>query len=406
MEFEGKKIVIGITGSIAAYKIPLLVRLLKKEGADVQVIMTPTARDFVTPLTLSTLSERPVISEPFDSLTGEWNSHVDLGRWADLMLFAPVSASTMGKMVNAIADNFLVTTYIAAKCPVYFAPAMDLDMFKHPANQANIKKLQSYGNILIDPQEGELASRLKGAGRMEEPEVIFEILKEGLKKKQTLTNKKVLVTAGPTYERIDPVRYIGNFSSGKMGFALAEAFASRGADVTLITGPSNLKVSNPNIKRIDIESSAEMLSEVKQAFSKADILMMSAAVADFKPSTAQEQKIKKNTQHWSLELEKTPDILSELAKQKSPRQLMIGFALETENEQYNASQKLENKKLDMIVLNSLRDEGAGFATDTNKVTLITKQEQLPLDIKHKSEVAQDIVSYIVDNLSQTKIKDK
>lgn len=399
MDLEGKKIVIGITGSIAAYKIPLLVRLLKKEGADVQVIMTPTARDFVTPLTLSTLSERPVISEPFDSLTGEWNSHVDLGRWADLMLFAPVSASTMGKMVNAIADNFLVTTYIAAKCPVYFAPAMDLDMFKHPANQANIKKLQSYGNILIDPQEGELASRLKGAGRMEEPEVIFEILKEGLKKKQTLTNKKVLVTAGPTYERIDPIRYIGNFSSGKMGFALAEAFAGQGADVTLITGPTSLKVSNPNIKKIDIESSDEMLSEVKQAFPTVDILVMSAAVADFKPSDVQEQKIKKNVQQWSLKLEKTADILSELAKQKSPGQLMIGFALETENEQDNASQKLENKKLDMIVLNSLRDEGAGFATDTNKVTLITKNEHLPLPVKPKSEVAQDIVHYIVDNLT-------
>ena len=259
MELEGKKVVIGITGSIAAYKIPLLVRLLKKEGADVQVIMTPVARDFVTPLTLSTLSERPVLSEPFDALTGAWNSHVDLGRWADLMLFAPVSASTMGKMVNAIADNFLVTTYIAAKCPVYFAPAMDLDMFKHPANQANIKKLQEYGNILIAPQEGELASRLVGAGRMEEPEEIFRIIKDALKKKHKLTGKKVTVTAGPTYERIDPVRFIGNFSSGKMGFAIAEAFADLGSRVDLIAGPSDLSVNNTNIKRIDIESSKNTL---------------------------------------------------------------------------------------------------------------------------------------------------
>ena len=399
MELEGKKIVIGITGSIAAYKMPMLIRLLKKEGADVQVIMTPTARDFVTPLTLSTLSERSVISEPFDSLTGEWNSHVDLGRWADLMLFAPVSASTMGKMVNAIADNFLVTTYIAAKCPVYFAPAMDVDMFKHPANQANIKKLQEFGNILIDPQEGELASRLKGPGRMEEPEHIFEILKKALKKKQALTHKKVIVTAGPTYERIDPVRYIGNFSSGKMGFALAEAFAQQGADVTLITGPTNLQVSKAKIHRIDVVSAKEMLNEVKQAFNTIDILIMSAAVADFKPADLQSQKIKKDDKQWNLELTKTPDILSELAQWKTSKQYIVGFALETSDEQKNAGQKRIDKNLDMIVLNSLRDKGAGFATDTNKVTLITENGQTALSLKNKTEVAQDIVNYVVENMS-------
>lgn len=398
MELKGKKIVIGITGSIAAYKIPLLVRLLKKEGAEVQIIMTPTAHDFVTPLTLSTLSENPVLTEPFDSLTGAWNSHVELGRWADLMLFAPVSASTMGKMVNAIADNFLVTTYIAAKCPVYFAPAMDLDMFKHPANQANIKKLQEYGNVLIAPQEGELASGLCGAGRMEEPEVMLRILKDGLKKKEILSDKKVVVTAGPTYERIDPVRFIGNFSSGKMGFALAEAFADLGADVTLISGPSALKTNHSNIQRLDVESAAEMLEAVKIHFDNADFLIMSAAVADYKPATVQNQKIKKQQKEWALELTKTQDILAEISNFKKEHQKLIGFALETNDEQANAIKKLKTKKLDMIILNSLRDKGAGFATDTNKVTLITAKDEIKLPLKNKSEVAQDIADYIVEHM--------
>lgn len=398
MELKGKKIVIGITGSIAAYKIPLLVRLLKKEGAEVQIIMTPTAHDFVTPLTLSTLSENPVLTEPFDSLTGAWNSHVELGRWADLMLFAPVSASTMGKMVNAIADNFLVTTYIAAKCPVYFAPAMDLDMFKHPANQANIKKLQEYGNVLIAPQEGELASGLCGAGRMEEPEVMLRILKDGLKKKEILSDKKVVVTAGPTYERIDPVRFIGNFSSGKMGFALAEAFADLGADVTLISGPSALKTNHSNIQRLDVESAAEMLEAVKIHFDNADFLIMSAAVADYKPATVQNQKIKKQQKEWALELTKTQDILAEISNLKKEHQKLIGFALETNDEQANAIKKLKTKKLDMIILNSLRDKGAGFATDTNKVTLITAKDEIKLPLKNKSEVAQDIADYIVEHM--------
>ncbi len=398
MELKGKKIVIGITASIAAYKIPLLVRLLKKAGADVQVIMTPNARDFVTPLTLSTLSERPVLSEPFDSLTGEWNSHVDLGRWADVMLFAPLSASTMGKMANAIADNFLVTTYISAKCPVYFAPAMDLDMYKHPANQNNIKKLQEYGNKIIEPQEGELASGLCGAGRMEEPEVIFNILKEELKKKGNLSGKKVIVTAGPTIEKIDPVRYIGNFSSGKMGFALAEAFEQSGASVTLITGPVSLDTPAGNIHRIEVESAAQMLDTIQKEFLHNDILVMSAAVADYKPADISKSKIKKSEEHWQLELNKNPDILETIGKKKKPDQKIIGFALETDNAIANATGKLQKKNLDMIVLNSLQDEGAGFGSNTNKVTLITATNKLELPLKKKKEVAQDIVNYFVGNI--------
>lgn len=395
MEIKGKKIVIGITASIAAYKIPLLVRLLKREGADVQVIMTPAARDFVTPLTLSTLSERPVISEPFDPLTGEWNSHVDLGRWADIMLFAPVSANTLGKMAHAIADNFLVTTYIAAKCPVYFAPAMDLDMFKHPANQANIKILQGFGNTLIAPQEGELASGLTGAGRMEEPEVIFSLLNEDLKKKQVLKGKHVLVTAGPTYERIDPVRFIGNFSSGKMGFALAEAFASQGATVTLVSGPSALSTKHDKIKRINVESTEQMLMQVKAVFPNVDILVMSAAVADFKPEKAETQKVKKHHESWTLQLTKNPDILKEIIPLRKNHQLIAGFALETNNELENARHKLTSKGLDMIVLNSLQDEGAGFATDTNKVTLVTADKQYEYPLKSKQQLAHDLVDFIV-----------
>ncbi|MFO8086377.1 MAG: bifunctional phosphopantothenoylcysteine decarboxylase/phosphopantothenate--cysteine ligase CoaBC [Bacteroidales bacterium] len=395
MELKGKKIVIGITASIAAYKIPLLVRLLIKEGAEVQVIMTPAARDFVTPLTLSTLSGRPVISEPFDPITGAWNSHVDLGRWADIMLFAPVSANTLGKMAHAIADNFLVTTYISAKCPVFFAPAMDLDMFKHPANQSNISILQGFGNILIAPQQGELASGLIGAGRMEEPEIIFDLLKSALKKKQALKGKHVLVTAGPTYERIDPVRFIGNFSSGKMGFALAEAFASQGARVTLISGPSALSTNDNKITRINVESAQQMLNQLKDIFTSVDMLVMSAAVADFKPEAIENKKIKKQQQNWTLQLTRNPDILKEIKSLRKPHQLVAGFALETNDELNNARKKLVEKGLDMIVLNSLQDEGAGFSTDTNKVTLITAENQYAWPLKSKQQLAHDLVDFIV-----------
>ncbi|MFO8054995.1 MAG: bifunctional phosphopantothenoylcysteine decarboxylase/phosphopantothenate--cysteine ligase CoaBC [Bacteroidales bacterium] len=395
MGLTGKKIVIGITAGISAYKIPFLVRLLKKEGAEVQVIMTSSARDFVSPLTLSTLSGKPVLSTPFDSQTGSWNSHVELGRWADIMLFAPLTANTMGKMAHAIADNFLVTTYIAAKCPVLFAPAMDLDMFKHPANQKNMEILQSYGNILIAPREGELASGLCGAGRMEEPEAILDILKDTLKKKDSLSGRQVLVTAGPTYERIDPVRFIGNFSSGKMGFALAEAFEKMGAAVTLITGPTSLPTPPGNITRVDIESADEMFQQVKAYFPLSDILMMSAAVADYKPASRQKEKMKKEEIKSQLKMVKTIDILETIAKMKKPRQIVGGFALETTNEQENAQKKLQQKNLDFIVLNSLKDKGAGFGGDTNKVCFISKDTLQRSSLKSKKEIAQDIVQYTV-----------
>lgn len=400
MELKGKKILIGISAGIAAYKVPLLVRLLKKSGADVQVLMTPTAKDFVTPLTLSTLSERPVLIDPFDPHTGEWTNHVELGRWADLMLFAPLTANTMGKMANAIADNLLVTTYLAAKCPVYFAPAMDLDMFKHPANQRNIQILRDYGHYLIEAQEGELASGLVGTGRMEEPEVIFEIIQKALKKKQTLKDKRIVVTAGPTFERIDPVRYVGNFSSGKMGFALAEALANQGADVTLISGPVSINTVEENINRINVESADEMLQQVHKHFPNSDILFMSAAVADYKPKDVQNEKVKKKTEQWSLQMSKNPDILSEITKYKAPAQKVIGFALETQDEYKHAREKLLRKNLDMIVLNSLNDPGAGFGNDTNKVTLITSEESIEITLKSKKEIAYDIVEYVVNLINQ------
>lgn len=394
---KGKKILIGITGSIAAYKIPLLIRLMKKEGADVKVILTPTAKHFVTPLTLSTLSTNPVLCEPFDKDTGEWNSHVDLGNWADLYLLAPVSANTLGKIANGLADNLLVATYLAAKCPVYFAPAMDLDMYKHPSTQKNIEILISYNNKLIAPNEGELASGLCGAGRMEEPGKILEIIKQDLKKKAPLANKKALVTAGPTYEEIDPVRFIGNHSSGRMGFAIAEELANQGANVILVTGPTHLKTIHQGIQRIDITSSSEMYQACKAHFPHSEITVMSAAVADYTPKKIHENKLKKKPGDLTIELKPTVDILSELGNKKQKQQVLVGFALETDDELANARKKLEKKNLDFIVLNSLKDMGAGFGTQTNKITIIDNNKTVNFELKNKEDVAKDIVNKIIEN---------
>jgi phosphopantothenoylcysteine decarboxylase/phosphopantothenate--cysteine ligase len=400
---KGKKIVLGVTGSIAAYKIPILVRLLKKEEADVQVVMTPVATDFVTPLTLSTLSQHPVWIEPFDKVDGSWNSHVDLGNWADIMLLAPVSANTLGKMVNGIADNLLITTYLAAKCPVYFAPAMDLDMYKHPSTKRNIDVLQSYGNILIEPQEGELASGLCGAGRMEEPERIVAILKEGLKKKDKFKGVNVLVTAGPTFEAIDPVRFIGNHSSGLMGFSIADEFAAQGASVTLIAGPVHLKTKHSNVKRIDVVSALEMYETCVEHLKNADVIVKSAAVADFTPADPKKTKIKKKDSDYSIKLQPTKDILLEIGKQKTENQVLIGFALETNNELDHAKQKLKNKNLDCIVLNSLNDKGAGFGTSTNKVSFINKNGSIEsFELMPKTEVASHLADHAFEILNAVK----
>ncbi len=395
---KGKKIVIGITGSIAAFKTPALVRLFKKEGADVKVMMTGSARDFVTPLTLSTLSGNPVISEPFDPADGSWNSHVELGQWADAFVLAPVSANTLAKMANGIADNFFLTAYLSAKCPVFFAPAMDLDMYRHPATQKNIKILQSYGNILIEPAVGELASGLCGAGRMEEPENIFNLIRQFFAGdgKKRLAGKKVLVTAGPTYEAIDPVRYIGNHSSGLMGFSIAEACAGEGAAVTLVTGPVDLHVGHPSIIRTDVTSAEEMYQQCMAVADQADIIIMAAAVADFKPDRQHGSKLKKSGAPLELKLVPTPDILDGLGKAKRTGQVLAGFALETDNELENAGVKLKNKNLDFIVLNSLKHKGAGFRTPTNKISILFKNgntKDYPL--KPKEEVAQDIIDAIV-----------
>jgi len=393
---RGKKILIGVTGSIAAYKIPFLVRLLKKEGAEVKVIMTQCATDFVTPLTLSTLSQQPILIEPYNKTDGSWNSHVEWGRWADVFLIAPVSANTMAKMAGGIADNLLTTTYLAAKCPVFFAPAMDLDMYHHPTTERNTNTLLSYGNFLIAPQEGELASGLHGAGRMEEPEVIVEVVRNFFEKKNDLKGQKVLISAGPTYEPIDPVRFIGNFSSGKMGYALAEAMANRGAEVILVSGPVNLKAVNPSIKTIRVQTASEMARVCFDEFPGCNIAVMAAAVADFTVETPAGHKIKKEENKLTLELKPTTDILARLGEMKQKGQFLTGFALETDNETANARKKLQNKNLDLIVLNSLNDKGAGFGTDTNKVSMIsangTIKDTLLLS---KVKIAEEIVNTIV-----------
>jgi len=390
-QLNGKHIVLGVTGSIAAYKAAYLVRLLIKAGAEVQVVMTPAAKEFITPLTLSTLTRKPVVSEFFDRRDGSWNSHVDLGLWADAMLIAPCTASTLGKMASGVADNMLITTYYSMKAPVFIAPAMDLDMYLHPVTQRNMETLRSIGNIIIEPASGELASQLVGKGRMQEPEDIVAALEEYFTQQAQLSKKKILITAGPTYEQIDPVRFIGNWSTGKMGFALAEECAARGADVTLIAGPVNLKTVHPGIKRIDVKTAHQMYEAAMEGFKDSDAAILCAAVADFTPAVTSDTKIKRKGD-MTITLKPTEDIAAALGAVKRPHQRMVGFALETNDEQSNAQSKLERKNLDFIVLNSLRDEGAGFGYDTNKVTLIDRNGMEELPLQSKKSVAKAIIN--------------
>ena len=395
MSLKDKNIIIGVSGGIAAYKIPLLVRLLKKAGAQVQVLMTPAAHNFVTPVTLATLSGRPVITDFIKNKEGEWHNHVDLALWADVMIFAPVTANTLAKMAHGQADNFLLAVYLSAKCPVMIAPAMDLDMYAHPATKTNLQKLQSYGYNIIPATEGELASGLTGYGRMEEPEHIFAQIDAFFKKKSDLTGKKVLVTAGPTYESIDPVRFIGNHSSGKMGIAIAQEAAERGAEVVLVLGPTHLSTQQPNIQTLKVQNAAEMFQAVNREFDTADITIMAAAVADFTPEQTAIQKIKKSGKTMTLQLRATKDILASLGQKKSANQILVGFAMETENEKANALKKLHKKNLDFIVLNSLREKNAGFKHDTNKVSILTKAgEIIDFPLKTKKAVAGDIFDLI------------
>ncbi len=392
---KNKNIILGVCGSIAAYKSALLVRLLVKAGANVKVILTQDASNFITPLTLATLSKNPVYTQYFEAETGVWSNHVELGLWADYMLIAPASANTLGKMANGLCDNLLTAVYLSAKCPVLFAPAMDLDMWKHESTQDNVTKLKQMGDTMIAPGKGELASGLYGEGRMAEPEEILAFLENKIKKGLPLLDKKVLVTAGPTYEAIDPVRFIGNHSSGKMGFALAETLYQLGAEVTLIAGPTALK-SDDGIKRIDVTSAAEMLNACIAQFNGTDITVMSAAVADYTPVEVAQQKIKKKEDHFNIELKKTTDILATLGKQKSEGQLLVGFALETTDEENYAKEKLKKKNLDLIVLNSLNDKGAGFKSETNKITIFNKAlEKTAFETKSKTEVAKDICAEIL-----------
>lgn len=395
---KGKKIVLGITGSIAAYKAAVLIRALIKKGAEVQVVITPAGKEFITPITLSALTSKPVISEFFSQRDGTWHSHVDLGLWADAMVIAPATASTIGKMANGIADNMLITTYLSMKAPVFVAPAMDLDMFAHPATQKNLEILRSYGNHIIEPGEGELASHLVGKGRMEEPEKIVEVLEAFFNREQDLKGKKVLITAGPTYEKIDPVRFIGNYSSGKMGYALAESCARRGAEVTLISGPVQVKAQHPSIKVIKVESAHQMHEAAIEAFPTSDAAILCAAVADFTPEVKADQKIKREKEDLILKLVPTEDIAAALGKIKKENQCLVGFALETNNELANARHKLEKKNFDFIVLNSLQDAGAGFQCDTNKITIVDKEKAIPYPLKTKTEVADDIIDRLANLL--------
>lgn len=392
---SNKNIILGVCGSIAAYKSATLVRLLIKAGANVKVILTADASNFITPLTLSTLSKNPVYTQYFEAETGVWSNHVELGLWADYMIIAPTSANTIGKMANGLCDNLLSAVYLSAKCPVYFAPAMDLDMWKHESTQENIARLKSFKNILISPNSGELASGLVGEGRMAEPEEIVDFLIKDIKKGLPLLGKKAMVTAGPTYEAIDPVRFIGNHSSGKMGFAIAEEFYKLGADVTLITGPTAEK-TEVKLNRIDVTSAADMLKACTNHFINADITIMSAAVADYTPIIVEDQKIKKKEDTFNIELKKTVDILASLGKQKTKEQILVGFALETNQEEMYAKDKLEKKNLDLIVLNSLNDKGAGFKTDTNKITIFNKRlEKISFTVKSKKDVAKDICEEVL-----------
>jgi phosphopantothenoylcysteine decarboxylase/phosphopantothenate--cysteine ligase len=395
----GKKIILGVTGSIAAYKSALLTRLLVKAGAEVRVVMTPSAHDFITPLTLSTLSKNPVLTTFQKDTSGQWNNHVDLGLWADAMIIAPASANTLAKMANGLCDNLLLAVYLSARCPVFLAPAMDLDMLQHPATKKNIETLNKFGNILIDAEFGELASGLTGTGRMAEPENITRFLTGQLAAAKRLSGKSVLVTAGPTFEALDPVRFIGNHSSGKMGFAIAEALAEQGASVQLVTGPTSQHTNHRGIVVKKVTSADEMYAACQEIFPGSDIAVLAAAVADYKPVVKAEQKIKKTGESMTLELTKTPDIAASLGKLKHNGQIIVGFALETENETANALKKLESKNLDLIVLNSLNDKGAGFGHDTNKISIINKkQEVTTFEMKDKKAVAGDIVSAIVQNL--------
>ena len=391
---EGKKIVLGVTGSIAAYKAAMLVRLLVKEGAEVQVVMTPAAKEFITPLTLSTLSGRPVLCDFFHAESGAWNSHVELGLWADAMVIAPATASTIGKMAAGIADNLLVTTYLSMKAPVFIAPAMDLDMYAHKATQSNLALLKQRGDNIIEAASGELASHLCGKGRMEEPEEIVKQLGGFFLTGLQLKGKKVLVTAGPTYEKIDPVRFIGNYSSGKMGFAIADECARRGADVTLVAGPVSIECEQKTVKRVNVETAREMYEAASAAFPACDVAILSAAVADYRPATEASEKIKRTTAGMTIELEANPDIAASLGAQKGKKQLLVGFALETNNGEEHARAKLNKKNLDFIVLNSLEDKGAGFSCDTNKVTIIDREGKSDYPLKSKKDVAKDIVSYM------------
>ena len=397
---KGKKIVLGITGSIAAYKAAILIRALIKKGAEVQVVITPAGKEFITPITLSALTSKPVISEFFAQRDGTWNSHVDLGLWADAMVIAPATASTIGKMAHGVADNMLITTYLSMKAPVFIAPAMDLDMFAHPSTQNNLNILRSYGNHIIEPASGELASHLVGKGRMEEPEKIVEVLESFFNQQQDLRGKKVLITAGPTYEKIDPVRFIGNYSSGKMGYALAEECASRGAEVILVSGPVTLKEHHPNIRRIDVESAEEMYEEARRAYTDADAGILCAAVADFTPDHTADHKIKRGKNGMTIQLKPTKDIAASLGATKKEGQVLVGFALETNDEQQNAKGKLERKNFDFIVLNSLNDKGAGFRVDTNKISIIDRQDTTSYPLKNKSEVAKDIIDRLVQTLNK------
>lgn len=396
MELEGKHIVLGITGSIAAYKACSLIRLLIKDGAEVQVVITPAGKEFITPTTLSTLTRKPVISEFFDRRDGSWHSHVDLGIWADAMVIAPATAASIGKMAGGIADNMLITTYLSMKAPVIIAPAMDLDMWNHPSTQKNLKALRSYGNVIVEPADGELASKLVGKGRMEEPEKILQVVRSVLVDRRSLRGKSVLITAGPTYEKIDPVRFVGNYSSGKMGYCLAEECALRGARVELISGPTHLTTLHPGIHCTRVESARQMYEAAMQKFPICDIGILCAAVADFTPDTHSDTKIKREEGSQTIHLHPTTDIAAALGKTKRENQVLIGFALETNNEESNAMQKLEKKNLDFIVMNSLRDKGAGFHYDTNKITILSHNGQKAFPLKPKTEVAKDIIDNVCD----------
>ena len=396
---KGKKILLGVCSGIAAYKAAFLTRLLVKAGAEVQVVMTPGAKEFITPLTLSTLSKKPVYTEFTSGTNGEWNNHVELGLKADLILIAPATANTIAKMANGMCDNLLLAVYLSARCPVMFTPAMDLDMLKHPATQKNMDTLKSFGNILIPSGTGELASGFNGEGRLAEPEQILKFVEDFFNRKKKLSGKKILISAGPTYEAIDPVRFIGNHSSGKMGVALAEEAAKAGAKVTIVLGPGSVEPTNPDIKVLYIESAQEMYNMCTRLFKTHDIAIMSAAVADYRPSKVSVTKIKKQEAELTIQLEPTPDTLAALGKLKTKNQLLVGFALETNNEVENAKKKLKNKNLDFVVLNSLKDKNAGFRHNTNKISIIDSNNKISnFELKNKDEVARDIIAHLIKKI--------